>query len=160
VYVYVFCTLLYGGGFVALAASKRQESRVAFNFVVWGRQASPEVMNAAFADEVLNRLDALLAAPQPLNKDSEVYLAGKDVIKVVHSLASGAADAQFAFDRSTLVCTKPKQGCSAARMLPLSWQELANRVFRMCSTILTVCIVCALFVLASFFLVTVCISVE
>jgi len=59
-------------------------------------------MNAAFADEVLKRLDTLLAAPHPLNKESDLYLQGKDVIKVVHSLASGA-DSQFAFDRSTLV---------------------------------------------------------
>lgn len=61
------------------------------------------VSSASFGDEVLSRLDALLAAAHPLNKESDVYLEGKDVIKVIHSLASGAEPSQFSFNRSTLV---------------------------------------------------------
>jgi hypothetical protein len=64
---------------------------------------SEAVSTASFGDEILARLDALLSAQQPLDKNSDVYLEGKDVIKVVHSLASGAEPTQFAFNRSTLV---------------------------------------------------------
>jgi hypothetical protein len=58
---------------------------------------------ASFNVEILSRLDALLCAKQPLDKNADVYLEGKDVIKVLHSLASGAEPTQFAFNRNTLV---------------------------------------------------------
>lgn len=64
---------------------------------------SAEVSAASFGDEILARLDLLLEAKQPLDKNSDIYLEGKDVIKVVHSLASGAEPTQFAFNRNTLV---------------------------------------------------------
>jgi len=49
------------------------------------------------------RLNGLLSAKHPLDKNSDAYLEGKDVIKVVHSLASGSEQTQFAFTRNTLV---------------------------------------------------------
>ena len=51
----------------------------------------------------MTRLDALLTAKHPLDKNSDTYLEGKDVIKVVHSLASGTELGLFVFDRSTLI---------------------------------------------------------
>ena len=51
----------------------------------------------------MTRLDALLTAKHPLDKNSDTYLEGKDVIKVVHSLASGTEPGLFVFDRSTLI---------------------------------------------------------
>ena len=56
-----------------------------------------------FEEEILFRLDALLELPHPVDKLSPVYLEGKDVIKVVHSLASGAEPSQFAFDQVALI---------------------------------------------------------
>jgi hypothetical protein len=46
-------------------------------------------------------LDALLAMELPLDKDSQVYLDGKDVIKVLHGLASGQAS-KFLFSQATV----------------------------------------------------------
>ena len=64
---------------------------------------SPVVSSATFNDEILARLDSLLLAAHPLDKQSSEYLEGKDVIKVIHSLASGGENAQFSFSRSSLV---------------------------------------------------------
>ena len=52
---------------------------------------------------MVTRLDALLSAKHPLDKNSDIYLEGKDVIKVVHSLASGTDPGLFVFDQSTLI---------------------------------------------------------
>ena len=41
--------------------------------------------------------------PDLAPRDLQVYLEGKDVIKVVHSLASGAEPSQFAFDQEALI---------------------------------------------------------
>jgi len=51
----------------------------------------------------LSHLDTLLSAPLPLDKESELYLDGKDAIKVIHSVASGSEPPDFSFHQPVVV---------------------------------------------------------
>ena len=69
-----------------------------------------------------------------------MYLEGKDVIKVVHSLASGSEQTQFAFTRNTLVahandviqklsaCLNMSFVCSEAQV-PYYWFQMFSPCF-------------------------------